>query len=192
MRYTRCMVESARPHRLMSVEEYLEFEEGSEIKHEYVGGMVHAQAGASDRHNRISLKIARRLADAAEGGPCRVYMSDMRLLTSDNNFYYPDVMVVCESPETENPTFRRNPCLVVEVTSPATSQTDRREKLLAYRKVPSLRAYLIVEQSERKVERHFRDESGDWWQAGIAGDDSLPVPCPSGAELSLPDIYRDL
>lgn len=176
----------------MSVEEYLEFEKDSPVKHEYVGGMVYAQAGASDRHNRIALKIARRLADAAEGGPCRVYMSDMRLLTSDDVFYYPDVMGACEPPETENPTFRRNPCLIVEVISPSTAQTDRREKLLAYRKVPGLRAYLIVEQNETKIERHFRDENDEWWRAELTGEGSFPVPCPQDAKLSLTDIYKGL
>jgi Uma2 family endonuclease len=186
------MAESAKPHRHMSVEEYLEFEEGSSVKHEYVDGMVYAQAGASDRHNRISGKIYRRLADTAEGTPCRVYMSDMRLFVSGNTFYYPDVMVACEPPETDNPTFRRDPCLIVEVTSPSTAQTDRREKLTAYRKLPTLRAYLIVEQNEARIEHHFRDENDEWWRAELTGGTSIPLPCPPDAELSVSDIYEGL
>lgn len=186
------MAERATPHRLMSVEEYLRFEETSAVKHEYVGGMVYALAGASDRHNRIALNIASRLLVAARGGPCRVYMSDMRLLTPDEVFYYPDVMVACEPPALENPTFRRDPCLVVEVTSPSTGQTDRREKLFSYRKVSSLRAYLIFSQDERKVERYFRDEAGEWWESEHSGQSTLPVPCPPGAQLTLDEVYEGL
>ena len=95
------MEERSTPHRPLSVEEYLELDQGATAKHEYVGGEIHAMVGASRRHNRISLNIVRKLADAAEGGPCRVYISDMKLQVGEV-FYYPDVMVACgEAPENE-------------------------------------------------------------------------------------------
>ena len=120
-------------------------ERDSPVRHEYVGGMVHAMTGASRRHNRISLNIARKLADAAEGTPCRVYISDMKVLTPDDLGYYPDVMVACGSaPEDEY--LETDPCLIVEVLSPNTESKDRREKLVAYMKIPSLRTYLILDQ----------------------------------------------
>lgn len=122
---------------LVSVDEYLEMEERSEVRHELVGGMLYAMVGGTDRHNRITLNVASKLLDAAEGGPCRVYISDMRLRIG-NNYYYPDVMVACEPPETENPIWRTNPCLVVEVLSPSSESIDRREKLLAYRSIPTV------------------------------------------------------
>lgn len=181
-------------HGLLSVEEYLELEEGSTVKHEYVGGMIFALAGASDRHNRISLNIASSLLAAARGGPCRVYLSDMRLQVGDV-FYYPDVMVACEPPETENPTFRHDPCLLVEVLSPSTEATDRREKLMVYRQIPSVQAYLIVSQDRRRVERYFRDEEGAWHKADFVNDGRIPIPCPpeaSPAELSLAEVYEGL
>ena len=68
------------------------------------------------------------LADAAEGGPCRVYFSDMKLRVADDLFYYPDVLVACEPDDTYT---EDEPCLVVEVASPSTGTTDRREKLAA-------------------------------------------------------------
>jgi Uma2 family endonuclease len=79
----------------------------------------------------------------------------------------------------------------VEVTS-TTEAIDRREKLLAYRKLPGLRAYLIVEGQEMRVERHWRDEADQWWQAEVAGAEGVvPVPCPE-TELALPQIYEGL
>ena len=74
-------------------------------------------------------------------------------------FYYPDVMVDC-SPASDADRTVRAPCVVVEVTSPTTSTIDQREKLAAYRKIDSVRAYLIVEQSRRRVEHHWRDATG--------------------------------
>ncbi len=184
------MAESAE-RGFLSVEEYLELEESSTVKHEYVGGMIHALAGASDRHNRIALNIASRLLGSAGGGPCRVYISDMKLQVGDV-FYYPDVMVACEPPETENPTYRRDPCLLVEVVSGSTEATDRREKLLVYRNIPTVRAYLIVEQDRRGIERHFRDDEGVWRRSELVDEGDFPVPCPPGAELSPAEVYEGL
>jgi Uma2 family endonuclease len=175
----------------LSVEEYLELEESSTVKHEYVGGQVYALAGASDRHNRIALNIASRLLGSAGGGSCRVYISDMKLQVSDV-FYYPDVMVACEPPETDNPTYRRDPCLLVEVVSGSTEGTDRREKLLVYRNIPTVQAYLIVEQDQRRIERHFRDSEGAWRGSELVNEGSFPLPCPPGAELSLAGVYEGL
>ncbi|MGB3681412.1 MAG: Uma2 family endonuclease [Rubrobacteraceae bacterium] len=178
-------------HGLFSVEEYLEFEESSAVKHEYVGGMIFALAGASDRHNRIAGNIFAALREAARGGPCRVYISDMRLQV-DDVFYYPDVMVACEPPASENPTSRHDPCLLVEVLSPSTEATDRREKLMVYRQIPNVKAYLIVDQDRRRVERHFRDEAGLWHRADLVDEGNVPVPCPPNAELTLAEIYEGL
>lgn len=184
------MAQRATPPPLLSIDEYLELEEGSTIKHEYVEGMVYALAGSSDRHNRIAGNIYRRLADAADGTPCRVYMSDMRCQIG-KVFYYPDVMVACGQPDTDDPIYRRDPCLLVEVISPSTASNDRREKLLVYRQIPSLLAYLIVDKDTRRVERHYRDADGVWQRADHLNDGVVPVPCPE-TELTLDGIYRDI
>lgn len=184
------MAERVTPHTLITVEEYLEFEKDSPVKHEYVGGHVYAMTGVSRRHSRISGNIFRKLADAADGGPCRVHQSDMRVPTPDSLFYYPDVVVAC-GPEPEDPYLEDEPCLIVEVISPSTETIDRREKLLFYRKIPSLHTYLIAEQDEARVERHYRDERDGWRTEVVEGGD-IAVPCPPGAGLSLADVYRGL
>lgn len=184
------MAEAVVPPPLLSVDEYLELEQGSSIKHEYVEGALYALAGSTDRHNRIAINILRALADAADGTPCRVYISDMRVQIG-KVFYYPDVMVACEEPDTDNPIYRRDPCLLVEVTSRGTASIDRREKLLVYRQIPSVRAYLIADQDARRVERHFRDDDGVWQRADVVNDGAFPVPCPQ-TELTLDAIYKGL
>lgn len=175
---------------LVSVEEYLEMEECSEVRHEYVGGMLYAMVGTTDRHNRIAINIVAELLPSTRHGTCRVYVSDMRLQIG-NVYYYPDVMVACEPPETENPVWRTNPCLVVEVLSPSSESIDRREKLLAYQGIETVQAYLIVHQDSQRVERHFRNEEGRWARADHVRDGYIPVPCPE-TRLTLADIYRGL
>lgn len=184
------MAEPATPHRLPTVEEYLELEESSSYRHEYVGGMIYALARATKWHNRILGNIFARLWNAAYGGPCRVYSSDVKLRAADDIFYYPDVMVAC-GPEGEDPLYEEEPCLAVEVSSPGTESIDRREKMFAYRRISSLKAYLIVDQERRRVERHWRDEDGYWRQGEAIEDGYIPVPCPQ-MKLPLAEIYEGL
>jgi Uma2 family endonuclease len=80
------------------------------------------------------------------------------------------------------------PCLVVEVASPSTAVIDRREKLVAYKRIPTLEAYVIVEQDERRVQRHWRDDQGVWWDAEVSGQGQVPFPCPETTP-TLDEIY---
>ncbi|MGH3086545.1 MAG: Uma2 family endonuclease [Rubrobacteraceae bacterium] len=183
------MSEPVRPTHHLTVEEYLALEETAEVRHEYVGGNVFAMVGATKRHNRVITNILRKLADAADDAGCRVYTEAVKLRVSGDVFYYPDVMIACEPDD--DPLVEHNPCLVVEVVSPKTEATDRREKLLAYRNMPSLDAYLIVAQDRRWVEHHFRDESGEW-QNEILEMTSIPLACPPDTILAFEDIYRGI
>ncbi len=187
------MSESAVPQAMLTVEEYLELEKGGGRRHEYVGGKIYAPAGGTSRHSIIAGNILALLWNAARGGDYRVHGSDMMLRAAEDIFYYPDVMVVCGSDEAgDDALYQDAPCLIVEVTSPSTEATDRREKMLAYRNIPSLRAYLIVDQRQMRVERHWHDETGRWWNAEAVGSDGiLPVPCPE-TEIPLPRIYEGI
>lgn len=179
-------------HGLLSVEEYLDLEACATVKHEYVAGEVYALAGASGRHNRVVSNISGHLWSASRGGPCRVYTNDMKLRAADDLFYYPDVMVSC-GPEPEDPYYvEEDPCLVIEVTSPSTEPIDRREKLAAYKRMPTLKAYLIVDQERMWVERHFRDEERTWRRADLVDEGRFPICCPPQTELSLAEIYEGL
>lgn len=84
--FGRMATPASRQHPL-SVEDYLLVEEASSVRHEYVAGQIHALAGASRRHNRIALNIAARLMAAARGGPCRVYVSDVKLRAAEDLIY---------------------------------------------------------------------------------------------------------
>lgn len=181
------MAQSASPYPYLTVEEYFAFEESSPIRHEYIGGQLYALAGASDRHNEIILNIAARIHPLLRGTSCRVYTESMRLRVTENIYYYPDLMVTCD-PGDRDRLVRHSPCLIVEVLSPGSIVTDRREKLFAYRQITSLEAYVMVYQDEMRVERHYRDADGVWRNAEVARKGNVPLPCPE-IRLTLDDIY---
>jgi len=175
--------------RTMTVEEYFRFEEGSEVRHEYVSGELYAMSGATFRHSTLALNVGTRLHAAVGDGPCSVVMNDMRVQVAHDVYYYPDVVVIC-APMAQLDITATEPCVVIEVTSPSTARTDRGEKLTAYKQLPTLRAYLIVDHRRRRVERHSRVGPDDVWQREeIVLEGSVPVPCVD-TELTLDEIYR--
>jgi Uncharacterized protein conserved in cyanobacteria len=141
-------------HQLLSEDDYLQQEAAAAIRHEFVGGDAHAMGGASERHNRIAGNVFYHLRSATRGKPCRAFMANMKLrIAETTTYYYPDAMLVCE-PSDDHPLYKHAPYLIAEVLSPATASVDLREKWLAYRELPSLRYYLVVD-SERVWARAF-------------------------------------
>ncbi|MCZ6554331.1 MAG: Uma2 family endonuclease [SAR324 cluster bacterium] len=181
------MISHARlPH--ISVEDYLDNEKTAEVKHEYVAGRVFAMVGASRAHNSIMLNLASLLRDHVESGPCQVFVADVKVrVDAVDAFYYPDVAVTCD-PDDNDEYFLTRPCLIVEVLSPTTEATDRREKLLAYQTLPSLREYVLVDQREPHLEV-FRREGRDWWRDTHAAGDRLTFGSV-GLTLDVDAVYR--
>ena len=150
----------------VSEEDYLTLEAQSPIKHEYLAGDIYAMTGASLRHNVIAGNIYTVLRAHLRGSPCRTFMSDAKLRVAKlNRYYYPDVMVTCD-PRHQNVSAAdsviETPRLVVEILSTSTEATDRREKLLAYRSLPTLLEYVLVSQNEANIEIYRRQGDIGW------------------------------
>lgn len=145
----------------LSIEDYLEGEEISEIRHEYIDGEVYVMAGASQNHNRIIRNFLIALSNHFGNSPCEPFSENMKVRAAEEVFYYPDVLVTCEG-NFANPYFAEQPILIIEVVSPSTAQIDRREKLRAYQQMPSIHEYVIVEQEKISIEIHRRQENGGW------------------------------
>jgi Uma2 family endonuclease len=159
------------------------------VRHEYVSGEVYAMTGGTARHGRIVRNVARRLDVAAGDGPCEVFTETMRVGVDNDTYYYPDVIVNCALLG-DLEVVAREPCVVVEVTSPDTARVDRGEKLDRYRGIPGLRVYLIVDHRRRRVERHWRGSDADEWRREeVVGEGRVVVPCVD-VELTLDEIYR--
>lgn len=172
-----------------SVEDYLEREKISPVKHEYVGGEVHAMAGASDNHARVVVNLTTALSIHLRDSLCEPFNGDVKVRVSSKVYYYPDVLVSCEE-SPDNSYFRNAPILIIEVTSPSTERIDRREKLLFYLQMPSLQEYVIVDQHKMNVEVHRRRSDGSWITYYF--DEPNETVEFASVELSLPitEIYR--
>ena len=177
----------------LGAEDYLEGEQRSDIRHEYVAGEVYAMAGAGERHNRIAGNVFFHLRSATRGTPCGAFMSDMKVrVAAAEAFYYPDVVLTCD-PSDDAPLYKASPCLIAEVLSPATEVVDRREKLIAYRTLEALRYYLLVAQDLRRVELYERQDAGGWVHTIYEGDGELAFNCGDLAiRFSLADVYEDV
>ena len=168
---------------LISIQEYLEGELLSEVRHEYIGGCVYAMAGASDDHNRIGGNIFSFLHAALRGKRCEPFGSDMKFkIPRFDSFYYPDVMVTCD-PTDDAKYFRERPTVVFEVLSPETERTDTREKRYAYDTVEALKVYVLVAQDRTEAVIYRRTPEGAWSTETVQG---------LNATLQLPEIAIEI
>jgi Uma2 family endonuclease len=185
------MSTATQPIEFITPDEYLEGERASEIRHEYVNGHIYAMAGASDDHNRIAGNIFRELGNALRGKRCEPFINDMKVKIPPayaDVYYYPDVLVACD-PTDNAKYYRERPTIIFEVISQDTERVDRREKNIAYRAIPSLTTYVIVEQDRMALTVQRRAEAG--WQSEVLEGRSAILRLPDiGFEISLERIYE--
>lgn len=172
--------------------EYLALEREAVEKHEFLDGQIYAMAGASVRHNRITLNIGGELRAALRGSRCEAFPSDLRVRVSATGLYtYPDISVVCGEPEFEDDGVETllNPTVLVEVLSPSTADYDRGAKFEHYRALPSMREYLLVDQHRAHVMHYRRQDEGTWLLAETRDlDDAIRLPSLD-IELKMSEIY---
>jgi Uma2 family endonuclease len=177
--------------RLVTVEEYLESESISATKHEYLDGAVYAMAGARIVHNVIMLNISVALANRLRGQRCQPYNSENKIriqLPTQTRFYYPDVSVVCESnPWTDS--FQDKPVVIFEVLSEKSRRIDSGEKCETYLTIPSLAAYVMVEQDVPAVVVYRRTDTGFAREVLQGLDAVLPLK-EVALELPFSEIYE--
>ena len=148
-------------------------------------------AGAGEAHNLIALNVAAGLRNQVRGGPCRVFIADMKLRVAEwNAFYYPDLMVVC-NPADNHAHFKEQPGTVIEVMSPTTERIDRREKLLAYRTLTSLREYVLIAQDRRRIEVYRKDANGILQHEVLSAGEPLWFETVN-ASLTQDAVYEDV
>ena len=173
----------------MTFEEYLEFEEKSPIKHEFVNGRLRAMAGGTRTHGQIITNVAANIHRISRGKGCRIYSSDVKTVV-DGAGYYPDVMLAC-SPSGDDKLVEHNPCVIVEVLSPSTAITDYNEKRWAYSKIGSLEQYILVSSDAVQVEVFTRQADG-WLSRVYTQREESFLLNSLNASLTLEGIYEDI
>lgn len=150
-------------HQLMTPQEYLEWEEQQPVKYEYINGEVFAMTGGTIPHNDIALNLASNLKNYLRGKGCKVQMADAKVgVSSHGPFHYPDVIVSCDPRDQRARKVIYHPCLIVEVLSPSTEAFDRGQKFRHYRRIDTLKEYVLIEAEKMNVECYRLNENGKW------------------------------
>jgi len=179
----------------ISVAQFWEMEEKSDIRHEYLNGRVYAMAGGTPNHATVIFNFSVAIGIRLRGNPCSGSSNDQLVKIERSGLRtYPDVLVACPPKrfDEDEPNALLNPRLIVEVASPSTQNYDRREKWAHYRQISELRDYLLVSSDRVHVEHFTLNEQNQWilW-TGIEREDILGVP-ELGLEIPLDEIYEGL
>jgi Uma2 family endonuclease len=178
----------------ISISDYLAGEEISDVKHEYLGGAVHAMAGATNQHNAIAVNALGFLLAKLRGKSCRPFNSDTKIrieYPDHTRFYYPDALVVCHpNPTTDH--FQDHPVVVIEVLSDSTRRADLGEKRDAYLTIHSLKVLLFVEPDSPEVILHRRKPEGGFAVEAHSGLAAV-IPLPEiDTSLPLAELYEQV
>ncbi len=172
----------------MTETEYLEFEKKSEVRHEYVNGVIHAMAGDKKQNNRVVGRLYRLLAAQAEAKECDVFFTVVKMRIPNGKYRYPDVVVTCEEDADEY--LIQAPCAVFEVLSESTKDVDENEKLEEYLKIPSVMRYVLLRQDRAMAMVYARDGSS-WRFDLLESNGTFDVPCLD-LTIKLEDVYAGL
>jgi Uma2 family endonuclease len=146
-----------------SADDYLAWEATQTERHEYIHGEVFAMAGAEDRHVTATGNLYMALRQQLAGGPCRTFMTDMRLhVAAANSYFYPDVLVTCSALDVASTMAKSEPKLIAEVLSPGTAAYDRGQKFSHYRSLASLEEYVLVDLDLRSADCYRKGADGLW------------------------------
>ncbi len=174
----------------MTVEAYIAFEEAADVRHEFIDGELIPMPGTTDTHNTICGNFYIALRQLLKNTSCKVFMESVKVeIKNKKQYTYPDIFVTCDKRDLEDAYIKRYPSVIVEVASPSTKVHDKTDKFLDYRKIASLRHYLIVD-TEKDIVECYSTKDGKEWTADIYLSKNEAVPLDAlGVSLSLSDIY---
>lgn len=173
-------------------EEYFQWEEEQQLRHEYINGEVYAMSGGTQNHGRIASNIIFILKGHLRGGGCQVGNSDCWInIVETNDFVYPDVSVACDERDRTAVQAIKYPCLVVEVLSPSTANYDRGDKFRMYRRNPILQDYLLVDAEKIAIDLYRQNDLGNWEIINYQAGDMIELKSINLSCL-IEDIYEDI
>ena len=186
------MIAARKSFPKFTPEEYFEWEEQQEIRHEYFDGEVYAMTGGTLNHSEIAGNFNSLLKIHLRGGKCRVLNGDARVnIYNSSKYVYPDLSVTCNERDRNKTKFISHPCLVAEVLSPNTEAYDRGDKFAMYRLEPSLQDYVLVSANKIAVDIYSKDNQGKWDIINYRSGDLVKL---ASVNLTFPieQIYEDI
>lgn len=146
-----------------NIDDFLHWEHRQAEKHEFWKGEIFAMTGARRVHVLVALNVASALKKHLRGGPCQTFISDMQLAVRQADaVFYPDILVSCHPDDLRAERVLEHPRVIVEILSDSTAAFDRGEKFAAYRQIPELQEYALIDPRHQRIEIFRRTDSGDW------------------------------
>lgn len=175
----------------MSVEAYLEWESGQELRHEYVNGRVFAMTSGTLSHSDLAINLLSILRAPVRAQGCRINIADVKVRITSTLYRYPDLIVSCDERDRSALTALQFPQLIVEVLSPGTEALDRGKKFREYRSLTTLAEYVLISSTQISVEVYRRGEGRLWLYRAYQAGDHLKLES-IGYELSVDQIYENV
>lgn len=180
--------------KIYTFEEYVALEQAEGVRYEYWDGKVIAMAGTTKRYNRIVQSLSRLLYPFAKKNGCDIYAENVRQkLKTGQRYVYPDIIYTCDPADLENDmgVWVNSPSLLIEVVSNSTHSKDFHEKRPHYTKLPSLLYYVLIAQTDYRVEVFERNI--DFWKYQIIEGIDAIVNLPLlEISISLKEIYEGI
>ncbi len=177
-----------------TVDEYLTDERDSTEKSEFLDGKVLTTNNSNRTHNLIVSNITIAVGSRLSGHKTEIYVSNMRVQVSANQFSYPSVVIISGEPSflDNKSDVLLNPTVVVEIYSKDTSFHDKTEKLESYLAMESIREYLLVKEDEMRVE-HYTKQSPKQWTYRIYNERDEVVSLDAlNCKVSMTEIYAQI
>lgn len=174
-------------------EKYLELEEKSDTKNEYLDGEIIPVAGGTTNHNQIAINFCRAFPLTIGDRDYYIYINDVKLWIPDYRFYtYPDLMIIEGKPiyQSENSNIVTNPKIIIEVLSDSTQNYDKTEKFRAYRSLSSIQEYILISQSGYYVEQFIKQTEQQWLFNAIEGENNNLVLASVDFSISFSQLYQ--
>jgi Uma2 family endonuclease len=175
--------------KTFTLSEYLELEKDSSSRNEYISGNIFEMPELGEEHNLISGNIDAYLRPHLKSKNCSAFIADMKLwIEAADVCYYPDMMVVCDPQDSER-AFKTRPCLIIEIVARSTAGTDRQEKWFAYQTIPSLQEYMLISETEMKIEIYRKDNLNNWRLETLGKNSELRFES-LGLKMPITEVYH--
>lgn len=182
----------SQPEKNHTLEEYLELEDNSDERHEYIDEEIILMPGGMPNHNRIAGNFYAALNFVLKRQPYDVFITNQRLWIPRKRIYtYPDVMLIqgeLQLQEGRRDTLT-NPMMIVEGLSKSTEAYDRSSKFAAYRTISSFQEYVLIDQYDRHVEQYYKTEPRKWIFSEYDGAEAILSLNSVPFEIAFADLY---
>ena len=191
------MTASPLEEKRFTLQEYIEYEEVSEVRHEFHEGFLYPMATTSRAHNEIVQNLSSEIRSKIRRKGCKVYAENVKLQLIENGKYvYPDILLTCDERDLNSQYSEfiiRYASLIIEVLSKSTEDYDRNGKFKLFQQIPSIQYYLLVDSRRQVVDLYSRNENSNTWTYQTFSERSDIIEFPKlGFKISLDDIYQDL